>query len=74
MALQSGLVLGHACLVDGLVEQMSHELSVTPTVVATGGLATVVAPCSRRIELVDPDLTLNGIRLLYERNTDDGDN
>jgi type III pantothenate kinase len=68
--LQSGLVYGFAALVDGIVERIRGELGVDARVVATGGLADVIAPHARTIERVDPDLTLEGLRLVWERNRD----
>ncbi|MDQ3878568.1 MAG: type III pantothenate kinase [Actinomycetota bacterium] len=68
-ALQSGIVLGTAALVDGLIERVSDELGGRPKVVATGGLAPVVADHCRRIDVVEPILTLMGLRLIFERNT-----
>jgi type III pantothenate kinase len=69
-ALQSGLVYGFAALVDGIVDRIRGELAVDARVVATGGLADVIAPHTRTIERVDPDLTLEGLRLVWERNRD----
>lgn len=68
-AIQSGLVFGYAGLVDGLIGRMLTELGEGPApVVATGGLAeTVVEHCRHPIEL-DPDLTLRGLRVAWERN------
>ncbi|MFQ5896651.1 MAG: type III pantothenate kinase [Candidatus Methylomirabilia bacterium] len=65
--IQSGLVYGYAGLVDGLVERMRAEMDGAPTVVATGGLATLIHTVARGIQIVNPDLTLEGLRLVYEQ-------
>lgn len=71
-AVQSGLIFGAASEVDGIVERIERELGEAK-VVATGGLAPVVIPhCSRAIEH-DPWLTLEGLRLVFERNTGHAD-
>jgi type III pantothenate kinase len=67
-ALQSGLVYGFAGQVDGIVKRMREELGDTAPVVATGGLADLIAPHSETIERVDPLLTLEGLRLVWDRN------
>ena len=70
-SLQSGILYGFAGQVDGLVERMSAELSDDPdevTVVATGGLATMVLDEATGIDVHEPWLTLIGLRLVYERN------
>jgi type III pantothenate kinase len=66
--LRTGLVLGHAVMVDGLVRRFARELGMEPTVVATGGWAATVAPVCETIQTVEPNLTLHGIRLAWERN------
>jgi type III pantothenate kinase len=70
--LQSGLYYGYIGLVDGILERMLQEIktpdSPTPKIIATGGLARLVADDSRFIETIDDMLTLDGLRLIYERN------
>jgi type III pantothenate kinase len=66
--LQSGLVYGFAGQVDGIVDAMKRELGDESRVIATGGLADLISPHSAAIELVDPDLTLEGLRLVWSRN------
>ncbi|MSP23685.1 MAG: type III pantothenate kinase [Myxococcales bacterium] len=67
-SMQSGLVFGYAGLVDGLCERLKAELDYPCRVIATGGLARLIAPETRAIEHVDDNLTLTGLRLIYERN------
>lgn len=66
-AIQSGTLYGTAALVDGMVARMEVELG-EPTVVATGGLANLVAPYAARIQHLEPWLTLHGLRVVFERN------
>lgn len=68
--IQSGLFFGYVGLVDGILERIRNELGASTSVVATGGLAAVIAPETRWIEHVDEDLTLNGLRILFEKNHD----
>ena len=67
-ALQSGLVYGFAGQVDGIVEAIRGELGAEAPTVATGGLAELIVPHARTLERVDPFLTLEGVRLVWERN------
>jgi type III pantothenate kinase len=66
-AMQAGLVLGHIAMVEGIVDRIRRELGGAK-VIATGGLSTVLAPLTDRFDAVDPWLTLDGLRLIAERN------
>lgn len=68
-SMQSGIVFGFAGQVDGIVDRIRKEAGLPFRVVATGGLASVVSGESRTIEEVNPELTLRGLYLLWERNT-----
>jgi type III pantothenate kinase len=70
-SVQSGLYYGNLALVDGVLERMVAELGADTHVVATGGLAPLISRESKFIESVEPDLTLEGMRLVYERNARD---
>jgi type III pantothenate kinase len=68
-SLQSGIVFGYSAMVDGMVERLAKELG-TPTVIATGGLASIVIGECRTIDQHDPWLTLEGLRLMFEKNAE----
>ncbi len=69
-ALQSGVVYGFAGQVDGIVSKIREELGAQADVIATGGLAELIAPHAKSVGRVDPFLTLEGLRLIWERNRD----
>ncbi|GBF78022.1 type III pantothenate kinase [Paenibacillus sp. 598K] len=69
-SMQAGIIYGYAGQVDGIVRRIRREFGVDPRVIATGGLADLIASESEAIHEVDPLLTLEGLRLIYERNKD----
>lgn len=69
-AIRSGVVFGYAGAIDAILRRLFDELGAKAPVVATGGLASLVVPCTEEIDEVDDLLTLTGLRLLWERNAD----
>lgn len=66
--MQSGLFYGYLGLVDGILDRMKREVPNVKRVIATGGLATLFADDSEFIDEVDADLTLRGLKIIYDRN------
>lgn len=69
-AIQSGVVFGYACLIEGMVDRFRKELGGDARTVMTGGLAEAMSENVTGIDVVDPWLVLKGLRILFERNTD----
>ncbi len=68
-AIQSGVIFGFAGLIDGIARRIIHELGGNPRVIATGGLAHAIAPFCETVDEIDDLLTLTGLRLIWERNS-----
>jgi type III pantothenate kinase len=66
-SIQSGVLYGFAAQVDGIVERIKGEIG-DATVIATGGLASLIAPITTQVEYFEPWLTLHGLRIVHERN------
>ena len=67
-SMKAGVFYGFVGQVEGIVSRMRRELDMSARVVATGGLAVVIAPATKAIDVVEPMLTLEGLRIIYERN------
>lgn len=66
-SMQSGIIYGFAGLVDGIVNRLKKELGGSPKVVATGGMASLMMNCALELDILDEDLTIQGLRVVYER-------
>jgi type III pantothenate kinase len=67
-AMQAGIMYGYAGLVDGIVNRMKAEVKTNPLVLATGGLARIVAQETKSIDKIEEMLTLDGLRIIYNLN------
>jgi type III pantothenate kinase len=65
-SIQSGIIYGYAGLVDGMVTRLKAEMGTHPKIVATGGLSVLIAGVSHTIDVVEPDLTLEGLKIISE--------
>ena len=66
--MRSGIMMGNACMLDGMVERMEEELGYPTTVIATGGIAKFVVPMCKREMIYDKDLLIKGLAILYREN------
>ena len=66
--MRSGVMLGAACMLDGMVERMEQELGYRTTVIATGSIARFIVPMCRREIIYDKDLLVKGLAALYREN------
>ena len=66
-SMNAGIIYGYAGLVDGIVRRIKKEMDPVPKVIATGGLAELVAEVAETIEAVEPHLTLQGLRIIYDK-------
>ena len=66
--MKSGAIYGNAATLDGIIDRMEEELGEKATVVATGGLSKCIVPYCKRDIIVDDDLLLKGLRLIYQKN------
>ncbi|HAA37430.1 MAG TPA: type III pantothenate kinase [Firmicutes bacterium] len=67
-SMQSGIIYGFAGQVDGIVKRMAREFTTAPQVIATGGLASLIAEASETLQIINPLLTLDGLRIIYQRH------
>ena len=67
-SMKAGLVLGSACMIDGLIERVENEIGKVATVVATGGLAPEVVKNCKKDIIINDNLLLDGLKAIYEKN------
>ncbi len=67
-AMQSGIVFGYVGLIEGLVNRIQSELDEKAKVIAAGGFASIIAQATNIIDIINPDLTLIGLQIIYEMN------
>ena len=68
-AILSGIVFGHAAMIEGLIDRFKKELGERPIVIATGGFASLIGQMTAVLDKIDPDLTLDGLQMLDGRKT-----
>jgi type III pantothenate kinase len=68
--MKSGMILGQAACMDGMIERIWEELGYQTKVVATGGLSGCIVPCCRKEIIYDNELTLKGLDIIYRKNTE----
>ena len=73
-AIRSGIFYGHVAMVEGFIHRLKKEIDDVPKVVATGGFASLIAESTTLIDIIDENLLLDGLRLLYERTRTNGSN
>ena len=66
--MKSGIIYSSAAAIDGIIDRMKEELGSDVTVIATGGLAKKIVPHCRREVILDDDLLLKGLSILYQKN------
>ena len=66
--MRSGMMYGTAAMLDGLIERMEEELGHKSTIIATGGMAQFVTPLCKREIILDKDLLLKGLNIIYKKN------
>jgi type III pantothenate kinase len=67
--MQAGIFYGYVGQVDGIVNRMKSQSNKVPTVIATGGMASLIASETETIDVVEPFLTLKGLQMIYEKNS-----